>query len=152
MGTEAASRGVRDGRRAREIMPDIPATELILNAGMTGKRNIAVGLFCFLLHVADGDEIRCGVERIQLIGIDAPEIRFARCAAERRLGRLARRRLRQLLAAGEVEIERKDWPRKDKYGRTTARVFVDGQDVGEALIAEELARPYDGKTRGGWCD
>ena len=119
---------------------------------MSGKGNIAAGLLCILLHVADGDEIRCGVERIRLIGVDAPEIRHARCDAERRLGRLARQRLQEILGSGTVEIRRKDWPRKDKLGRTTAWVLVDGHDIGETLIGEELARPYDGRTRGSWCD
>lgn len=34
---------------------------------------------------------------------------------------------------------------KDKYGRTLARVLVDGRDIGEILIEEGLARPSKGK-------
>jgi len=40
--------------------------------------------------------------------------------------------------------------RKDKYGRTLARVSVDDVDLGEALIKEGLARKWEGK-RGPWC-
>ncbi len=39
---------------------------------------------------------------------------------------------------------------KDRYGRTLATVSVDGQDVGEILIAEGLARPWTGH-RQPWC-
>ena len=37
-----------------------------------------------------------------------------------------------------------------KYFRIIADVEVDGQDLGMMLIAENLARPYSGGTRGKW--
>jgi endonuclease YncB( thermonuclease family) len=39
----------------------------------------------------------------------------------------------------------------DRYGRTLASVTVNGRDVGEILIGEGLARPYQGGRRGSWC-
>lgn len=40
----------------------------------------------------------------------------------------------------------------DRYGRTLARMMLDGLDVAELLIAENLARKYAGGRRQGWCD
>lgn len=47
--------------------------------------------------VIDGDTIRCGAERVRIMGLDAPEIR-ARCTAEYRLAVQARARLSVLIA------------------------------------------------------
>lgn len=101
-------------------------------------------------ETVDGDTIRIGNERIRLLGFDTPEIRSARCEHERRLGLQAKARLRQLLASGRVQIERQGL-RKDRYGRTLAKVFVNGRDVGETLVSEGLARPYYGGRRETWC-
>ncbi len=98
----------------------------------------------------DGDTIRLGGERIRILGLDAPETHQACCRAERRLGDRATERLRELLASGDVRIER--GPRPDKYRRTLAVVTVDGRDVAAILISEGLARPYDGGRRLPWCD
>lgn len=102
------------------------------------------------ITITDGDTIRLGNERIRLLGLDAPETHQARCRAERRLGDRATERLRDLLASGDVRIER--GPRPDKYRRTLAVVTVDGRDVAAILITEGLARPYDGGRRLPWCD
>jgi micrococcal nuclease len=82
------------------------------------------------LIVIDGDTIRSDEERIRLEGIDA-EIGHAKCEAERRLAVLAKHRLEQLLGSGSVDIRRNAHPDPpDRYGRTLARVLVDGKDVG----------------------
>ncbi|WP_298966718.1 thermonuclease family protein [uncultured Roseibium sp.] len=39
---------------------------------------------------------------------------------------------------------------KDKYGRTLARVLVNGNDVSQILINEGLARPWR-RHREPWC-
>lgn len=98
------------------------------------------------LSVYDGDTIRLGEERVRLEGIDAAEIRGA-CDAERRLARITRDRLAELLAGGEVEIERNG---RDRYGRTLATVYVDGENVGDRLVAEGYARVWRGR-REDWC-
>lgn len=97
------------------------------------------------LHPVIGDEIG-----IRVRGIDTPEIRGS-CDDERRRARSARDRAQEILRGAEVvilhEIER------GRYFRIVATVLVDGRDLGEMLIAEGHARPYDGTgARGGWCE
>lgn len=96
--------------------------------------------------IVDGDTVRAGEERIRISNIDAAEMNGA-CDAERRLARLTRDRLAELLAGGEVEIERNG---RDRYGRTLATVRVNGEDVGDRLVAEGYARVWRGR-REDWC-
>ena len=99
----------------------------------------------------DGDTIDLDGERVRILNIDAPEIRHAHCDAERRLGLVARDRMTVLLR-GRLMLKRGDGGRmKDRHGRTLARLYVDGEDVGEILIRENLARPWEGQRRS-WCD
>lgn len=104
------------------------------------------------LRIVDGDTVVIGRETIRILNIDAPEKRRAGCDAERRLARVAARRLAELLGSGTVDIKRGDGKRmKGRYGRTLARLEVGGEDVGETLVAEGLARPWNGK-RQPWCN
>lgn len=104
------------------------------------------------VRTIDGDTIEVDGETIRILNIDTPEIRHAQCDAERRLGEVAKSRVRQLLANGTIGIRRGDGSRMtDKYGRTLAVVDIDGVDIGEQLIAEGLARPWTGKRRS-WCN
>lgn len=100
------------------------------------------------LTVTDGDTVRLGVERIRIIGLDAPELR-GKCREERRLAERARTRLVELLDTENVEIIRSARP--DKYRRTLAIIRADGVDVARVLITEGLARVYHGERRNGWC-
>ncbi|WP_210211002.1 thermonuclease family protein [Rhodomicrobium lacus] len=101
------------------------------------------------ITVIDGDTLRYDGVTYRLIGIDAPEIRRARCDAERTLAMLAKARLAQLVADPSATIE--THKRREKYGRTLARLRVRGVDVGATLAAEGLALPYDGRTKPDWC-
>jgi micrococcal nuclease len=96
--------------------------------------------------VTDGDTFRWGTERIRLVDIDAPEL-AGRCPEERALALRSRDRLLELLNSGEVTIERRG---QDRYGRTLSRVRVNGIDIGQQLVAEGLARAYEGRRRS-WC-
>ena len=99
----------------------------------------------------DGDTIVIDGETIRVANIDTPEIRHAQCDAELRLGQVAKRRVAELIGAGTITIIRGDNGRMtDKYGRSLGRVLVDGRDVGEMLVAEGLARRWDGR-RHPWC-
>lgn len=99
------------------------------------------------VRIIDGDTIRIGSEKIRLMGFDTPEL-DARCAREKKLALKAQERLRSLIDNGELTIRRHG---EDRWGRTLAYVRTDGQDVGSILISENLARPYEGGKRKGWC-
>ena len=101
--------------------------------------------------VLDGDTLKLGEERIRLRDIDAAEIHHAQCEAERRLGVLTKLRLEQLLQSGPPEIRRAPPPdQTDRYRRTLAQVFVNGEDVACILIREGYTRPWRGR-REDWC-
>ncbi|EGF92464.1 nuclease family protein [Asticcacaulis biprosthecium C19] len=84
--------------------------------------------------VTDGDTIRCGEERIRLLGIDAPEM-GGKC----RPGRVcvagdpkaSKANLVRLMKVGPYKIERVG---TDRYGRTLALVTAGGVDVGCAQL------------------
>lgn len=88
---------------------------------------IFVALACLLVAV-DGDTLRCGKERIRLLGIDAPEMpghcrRGRRCVSgDPHASKLA---LRSMLN-GRATIKRRG---RDRYGRTLARITVNGIDL-----------------------
>jgi endonuclease YncB( thermonuclease family) len=111
-------------------------------------------LAALLTIVADGDTVTISGDRIRIANIDAPELTRAQCDAERRLAIVAKRRMAELLGSGTIRVtvgDPRDGRRRDRYGRTLATISVDGRDVGEIMVAEGLARPWDGK-RHPWCD
>ncbi|ODP37298.1 nuclease [Sphingomonas turrisvirgatae] len=101
--------------------------------------------------VVDGDTFWMGGEKIRIADIDTPETHPARCHREAELGTAATRRLQALLSGGAVTLEAADRD-TDRYGRKLRIVQVDGVGVGDTLVAEGLARPYEGGRRAGWCD
>lgn len=111
-------------------------------------------LLALSFTVTDGDSVRFDGQPHRIANIDAPELRHAQCDAERRLALVAKRRLAEILASGEVKVIVGDPATGrtfDKYRRILATITVDGRDVGEMLIEEQLARPWDGK-RHPWCE
>lgn len=63
----------------------------------------------------------------------------------------AKNRLKELLPVGtRVDLRNiKD----DKYlGRIDADVFSDGKNIGDIMVREKIARPYNGGRRRGWCE
>ena len=116
------------------------------------------------VEVLDGDTIRVADETFRLVGFDAPETYRARCPSERELGNRATFRLRQLVAAGGLDLERvacscrhgTEGTMRCNYGRSCGVLTVRGRDVGAMLIAEGLARTFVcGRTscpvREPWC-
>jgi micrococcal nuclease len=99
--------------------------------------------------VVDGDTFWIGGQKVRIAGIDAPETHPPRCAEEARLGNEATVMLRDLLNSGAVTMTGIDRDR-DSYRRLLRNVAVDGQDVGEAMIAAGVAREY-GNGRRPWC-
>ena len=96
----------------------------------------------------DGDTVRCGPERIRLLGIDAPEM-----PGHCRQGRVcvsgdpfvSRDNLAKLLAQGPYTIERVG---TDRYGRTLAVLAAHDGNVSCAQLTAGVAE-YVGKWDNG---
>ena len=122
------------------------------------RRGVPGPVRAHLVRVVDGDTVEVlariwpdhYVETlVRLAGIDAPELR-GRCGEETALAERARARLAALLAGNRLLLADIHY---GKYaGRVVARVLTeDGRDVAGVLLAEKLARPYDGGRRAPWC-
>ena len=85
---------------------------------------------------------------IRVLGVDAPEIR-GKCASEKTAVRKAKQFTVHFLRAGQVVELRKI--KRGKYFRLLAEVYVDGKNLADVLIKANVARPYAGGTRLGWC-
>ncbi|QLP97109.1 MAG: thermonuclease family protein [Rhodoblastus sp.] len=136
------SRVAEAGRRARFPGP-YPAHVVRIVDGDTFQARVAIWF---------GQEIET---LVRLRGVDAPE-RAARCATEADGADRAAQALADLLSAGRVSLV---GVTGDKYfGRVVADVVVSAPDggfppteVGPALLAQGVARRYDGGRREGWC-
>ncbi len=96
---------------------------------------IAVVVLACTLVAIDGDTLRCGRERIRLLGIDAPELpghcrRGRRCVEGDPVA--SRAALAAAIARGRATIERRG---RDRYGRTLARVRVNGVDLSDHMVS-----------------
>lgn len=101
--------------------------------------------------VVDGDTIWLEGEKIRLADFDTPEISEPRCAAEKALGERATERLIVLLNSGPVSLApNPEGHASDRYGRSLQIALVNGQSVGDKLVAEGLAHRWDGR-RHPWC-
>lgn len=86
----------------------------------------------------DGDTIRCGEERIRIIGIDAPE--KGSCRPGRQCVEGDPIRATETLAAElrkALAIERMG---QDRYGRTLGHVYADGRSIACTQIAVRSAQ------------
>ncbi len=90
------------------------------------------------------------VTKVRARGMNAPEIRSAKCPEERARGEAARNVLAGLVAGKTVLLYEIT---NDKFGGRVDAVIktLDGQDVGEVLLAKGLAAPYDGGRRQSVC-
>ena len=103
-----------------------------------------------LACVVDGDTIRLGQRRVRLIGIDAPEVAGAQCAAERALGERAANRLLALVNEGEFDLVGHRFLNHDRHGRDLRLARRGGVSFGAQLTDEGLARRSLARPRG-WC-
>ena len=110
-----------------------------------------------IIKVIDGDTFRVDIHelpdiigkniRIRILGIDAPEIN-GKCAFEKELAIKARDFVQILLDnADSVILKNLD---RGNFFRLLAEVIVDGKNLGELLIAKDLAVRYQGK-KSSWC-
>jgi micrococcal nuclease len=150
-------------RSAARFCAQIPALTLfMLLAGPVlarAQREFVAGpVEVDILKVIDGDtflaraKVWPGQEvtvSVRLRGIDAPE-RTGKCASEKLAAEEARLALEYALSGAPVQIRNISG---DKY---FARVIADAgnSDVSDAasfMLAIDMARPYQGGKRRGWC-
>lgn len=100
--------------------------------------------------VIDGDTIVFGSEHVRVSNLDAPDIgAHAKCEAERIRGQAAKAYAIQLVRSAQaVTITRRQG--FDKYGRTRARVLIDGVDFGRLMVEADHGRPWRGRSSN-WC-
>jgi micrococcal nuclease len=99
--------------------------------------------------VVDGDTFWFSGEKYRIADIDTPEIHGPKCAAEGALGARATDRLQTLMNEGAFSLESGD-RNTDRYGRSLRVVTRGGESIGGMLVAEGLAREWEGARRG-WC-
>lgn len=99
--------------------------------------------------VVDGDTFWFRGKKIRIADIDTPELSPSRCQREAELGEAAKRRLQALLNAGPFTLIA-DTRDEDQYGRKLRVVSRGGRSIGEVLVAEGLARRWNG-PRQSWC-
>jgi endonuclease YncB( thermonuclease family) len=118
------------------------------------------------IYVVDGDTIEALGKRIRLVGFDAPELGgHAHSGLERMLAARATSRLRQMIRNSEdIDLQIVDCSCRPgtegtmacNYKRACGYLTVDGQDVGDVLIPENLAHPlvcwkYSCPRPQSWC-
>ena len=99
--------------------------------------------------IVDGDTFWFQGTKYRIADIDTPETHGSRCPAEAALGAQATRRLHSLVNAGAFSLERGERD-TDRYGRSLRIVTRSGESIGGMLVAEGLARKWDG-ARHPWC-
>jgi endonuclease YncB( thermonuclease family) len=101
-------------------------------------------LTCTIFSVHDGDTVSadCGGTRIKvrMVGIDAPELK-------QKHGRESRQALADLVFQKKVNLKTQS---RDKYGRTIAEVFMNGESVNAWMVKSGYAWVYEARPRRDW--
>lgn len=85
---------------------------------------------------------------VRIHGIDTPELR-GKCRREIELARKAKQAAVTMIREAKT-IELRNM-RRDKYFRILAEAYADGTSIGETLIKQGFAVPYDGGKKNDWC-
>ncbi len=111
-----------------------------------------------VLRVIDGDTVELGVAlwpglvqriRLRLDGVNTPEKRGAPLCEKIEAAKATKFTRSFLNRATVVWVS---GVRLGKYaGRVLGKIAVNGKDLGQALLAAGLARPYHGGKRRAWC-
>lgn len=114
------------------------ALQLVAAAALLSNVSAFSGeLFGTVVGVADGDTITVLDEsreqhKIRLAGIDAPEKSQA-------FGQRSKEALSALVFRRRVEVETE---KKDRYGRSVGKVWIDGRDANLTMVASGMAWHY----------
>lgn len=100
--------------------------------------------------VVDGDTFWFRGEKIRIADIDTPELSPPRCERERERGLAAKQRLLDILNSGPLSFKTTARD-EDRFGRKLRIVYRERRSVGDILVAEGLARKWQGSRRS-WCE
>lgn len=111
-----------------------------------------------VISVYDGDTFRVNIDgypaligeniSIRVNGVDTPEIR-AKCSDEKQLALAAKAYTQeQLTTANTIMLTNIE---RGKYFRLVADVILDGKNLSDLLIANNLGKHYQGGKKGNWC-
>ena len=98
--------------------------------------------FSGTIHVVDGDTLHVDDITVRIHGIDAPETDQNCNDAQGRNWLCGVFVTEEISRRFEGEIATCDLIELDRYGRTVAKCFVDGRDVGEQIVEDGLAHAY----------
>ena len=94
------------------------------------------------IHVIDGDTFDVGRVRVRLYGVDAPEVAQTCDDAQGRAwpcGAFVKEEIARRFEGATATCQEID---RDRYGRSVARCFVQGRDIGEEIVGDGLAQAY----------
>ena len=95
-----------------------------------------------VVSVIDGDTFDVGDTRVRIHGIDAPEVDQT-CTSDQRgewaCGAFVRDEVRRRYQGATATCQEVT---VDRYGRVVGKCFVNGRDVGEAIVSDGLAEAY----------
>lgn len=100
--------------------------------------------------MVDGDTFWFRGAKIRIADIDTPELSPPRCERERQRGMAAKQRLLEILNSGPLSFKSTAQD-EDRFGRKLRVVYRGDRSIGDMLVAEGLARKWEGSRRG-WCD
>ena len=86
---------------------------------------------------------------IRIYGIDTPEIR-GKCAREKEMALIAKEEVLKAIELNGGVVNLKNCSR-GKYFRAVCEVHTTS-NIGDDLIHKNLAYPYFGETKEGWCE
>lgn len=141
-------------------LPGIAALGLLVSLGFifSEPSSASETTVTKIVSVYDGDTFRADLSApfvgrqlnvpIRVRHVDTPEIK-GKCQAEKQQAKAARDYAKRLLInADRIELKKLD---TDRYNRVLAEVVIDGRRLDALLIGANLARPYQGGKRQGWC-
>lgn len=107
-----------------------------------------------VMSVYDGDTVILAFSihhvmyrwKCRISGIDTPEVR-TKNHDEKAMGYRARDALRDKILGRVVRVT---CGKFDKYGRILVDIHVDGVSIGDWLVSNGYAQPYDGGTKRPW--
>lgn len=111
------------------------------------------------VEVTGADTLRHEGRTYRLYDVDAPQSgELARCRTERARADDTAAFVRGLIVNAErVEITpgydprgRRSWP-SDRHGQRLANIKIDGRDLGDILIANGRALPWNNRENHNWC-